>query len=479
MSAYNRHLARQLKKHLGADFDPPEEWKHFLDAVNNSYDQYEDDRKLLERAMDISSEELFESNQRLRQEKQQQELLLKSLKESLQLLQLDSNLPFSKEIIDNDLLNLADWLRLEINQRQEAESSLTASQSNLSALVENTEDSIFSLDSEMRVTTYNSVAFNQFQWIYKNTPELGKHINEILPEEGYRYWESIYGRALQGERFTLEHSFSQSGQMYFFETSFNPIREKDVVTGITVFGKDITERKEIENKRKKLYNDLKVANKELREFAYITSHDLKSPLRAIGSLVNWIEEDYKDLFDETGKQQLVLLQNRTKRMYAFIDGMLAYTKLSQVQDRMEYSNLNELLKGVIDLALPLDGTVQICVEDVLPNLSCQPIKVAQIFQNILSNAVEYCDNGKGIIKVHCEELETHWLFSISDNGPGIAPNHHNRIFKIFQTLNTRDSNENTGIGLTIAKKIVELHNGKIWVESVLGDGATFHFTLAK
>lgn len=228
--------------------------------------------------------------------------------------------------------------------------------------------------------------------------------------------------------------------------------------------------------QKMLYNELKLVNEELSSFAYIVSHDLKAPLRAISSLSYWILTDYADKFDEKGKEQMDLLINRVKRMHNLIEGILDYSRVGRTQEASVPVDMNELLGEIIDMLGP-SKNIDIVVEDKLPSIWCVQVRIKQVFQNLLSNAIKFIDKPDGKIKISAVREGDLWKFSVADNGPGIEERHFERIFKIFQTLSPRDQFENTGVGLAVVKKIVEIWGGKVWVESRVGIGSTFFFTV--
>ncbi|MEN8262339.1 MAG: PAS domain S-box protein [Nitrospirota bacterium] len=240
----------------------------------------------------------------------------------------------------------------------------------------------------------------------------------------------------------------------------------------------IAEHKLAEERKTQLLKEVKSVNKELREFIYVVSHDLKSPLRAIGSLTNWISNDYANKLGKEGKEQLQLLVKRVMRMYALIEGILAYSKIEHVKEKKVKVNINELLEEVIDMTAPPEN-IKITFENELPSILCEKTRIMQVFQNLLSNAVGYMDKPQGLIKIGCIEDNSSWRFSIADNGPGIEEKYFEKIFKIFQTLSPPDKQEDTGVGLTIVKKIITMYGGKIWVKSKVGQGSTFFFTLPK
>ena len=242
--------------------------------------------------------------------------------------------------------------------------------------------------------------------------------------------------------------------------------------------REIAERKRAEEKQAELLEEVESVNQELKDFAYIVSHDLKAPLRGISTLAEWISTDYADKLDEDGKEQMDLLMARTERMHNLIDGILQYSRVGRIHEEQVSVNLNELVPEVIEMLKPPEN-IKIEIENELPTVLCEQTRIMQVFQNLLSNAVKYMDKPRGQIKVGCVTDNGYWKFSVSDNGPGIEEKDFEKIFQIFQTLVPRDEFESTGIGLTLIKKIVESYDGKIWVESKPGKGSTFFFTLPR
>ncbi len=248
---------------------------------------------------------------------------------------------------------------------------------------------------------------------------------------------------------------------------------------------EVAERKKAEESLEKLNEDLALtvqklrqSNKELQDFAHITAHDLKAPLRAIGTLAHWISTDYANKFDKPGREKVELLVGRAERMSELIDGVLRYSEIGRTRYEEQEVDLNTLLSEVISEVGPPEN-IEVVVEDELPTVRCEKMCMMQIFQNLLVNAVKYMDKPEGRIKVGAVGEENFWKFGVADNGPGIEEKYFEKIFEVFQTLSTRDEVEATGIGLSIVKKIVETYGGKIWVESEVGSGSTFFFTFPK
>ncbi len=227
--------------------------------------------------------------------------------------------------------------------------------------------------------------------------------------------------------------------------------------------------------REKVESHLRTLNAELEQFAYVVSHDLKAPLRGIRNLVDWIISDYADKLDEDGQEQMTLLDSRVQRMHDLIEGILQYSRAGRWSGDEVAIDLDDLLPGIIDSLAP-PAHIQVAIEDTMPTLQGNPTRISQVFQNLLSNAIKYMDKPQGNIRIGCTAQDGFWRFHITDNGPGIAPEFHEKVFRIFQTLSAKDPFESTGIGLSVVKKIIQNHGGRIWIESEAGRGCTFCFT---
>lgn len=233
--------------------------------------------------------------------------------------------------------------------------------------------------------------------------------------------------------------------------------------------------KEIEE-REKAEEETKRINRELQDFAHVVSHDLKSPLLAISRLAHWLSEDSSDKLDDAGRELLMLIQQRSSRMFDMIDGILRYSKIGRIKGTPEQVHTGKIAAQMIKAISPPAG-IRFIVHASMPVVSVDPIRISQVFQNLIGNAVKHMDKPEGLIEIGAGNLNGFHEFFVKDNGPGIDEKHFERIFQIFQTLKKSDEIDSTGVGLTIARKIVEQNGGRIWVESELGKGSAFRFTL--
>ncbi|HEX6209668.1 MAG TPA: PAS domain S-box protein [Methylomirabilota bacterium] len=222
------------------------------------------------------------------------------------------------------------------------------------------------------------------------------------------------------------------------------------------------------------------AYRELDQFAYVASHDLKAPLRGIANLAQWIQDDVGDRLDPQSTEHMRLLQGRVHRMEALIDGILAYSRAGRLLGHPEPVDTSALVREVVDLLAPPAG-VTIQVAEGMPTLEAERVPLQQVFMNLIGNAVKYTRAHRPdvVVRVDWQDAGAALQFAVTDNGPGIAPQYHERIWGIFQTLTARDKVEGTGIGLSLVRKVVETRRGRAWVESAPGQGAAFCFTWPK
>ncbi len=239
---------------------------------------------------------------------------------------------------------------------------------------------------------------------------------------------------------------------------------------------DITKQKELEIQKQALVNELEESNKGLQEYAHIVSHDLKSPLRSVSALATWLYEDYKDKLDEGGQYNLQMMVEKVEGMDKLITGILKYSTLNNVALDNTDVDVNGIIKSIEEIIFIPDH-VRIKMANKLPVIRADKTKIHQLFQNFISNAVVNIDKKDGLVEIASKETPTHWEFSIKDNGVGIPEEYHEKIFQIFQSIGNNE--RSTGIGLSIVKKIIDIYQGRIWLESEIGVGTTFYFTLKK
>jgi two-component system sensor kinase FixL len=375
-----------------------------------------------------------------------------------------------------DSADPADFARL----REE----LTQSQERLRVLFDHAPDAHYLCDLDGVFLDGNRaveelLGYTRDEFVGKSFQEL-----DLLPEDQAPRAEELRAQHARGQptgpaEFRLHR---KNGLWAQVEIRTYPIQIKGRPATLSI-ARDISERKQVEALLDALNSDLKStiqelerSNQELRDFAHVTAHELKAPLRGIATLAGRIAQDCADKIGQQTKQDLDLLGQRVDHMIGLIDGILRYSQIGHGPHSMEMVDTGALAKQVIDqIALP--ANVDARTEGTLPVVSCERVRLTQVFQNLVNNALRYIDKAKGQIRIAAVEDGDFWKFSVSDNGPGIEEKHFDRIFRMFEAVAPGEHPEGAGLGLAIVKKIVEMHGGRVWVESELGRGSTFFFTL--
>lgn len=274
-----------------------------------------------------------------------------------------------------------------------------------------------------------------------------------------------------------KHYIRKDGTSLLAKTSINAVKDDHGMVAYQVaMIEDITEQRNLELQKERLMKELEASNQGLHEYAHIVSHDLKSPLRSISALATWLTEDYQDKLDENGVFNLQQIQEKISGMDKLIDGILKYSSINNDHLDNTKVDLNEVINEIREIIF-IPENVNVIIMNTLPTINADKTKIHQLFQNLIANAVVNIEKEEGLVQISSEETEAYWQFSVKDNGVGIPKEYHEKIFRIFQSIGTGE--RSTGIGLSIVKKIIELYEGRIWLESTPGEGTIFYFTLKK
>ena len=372
---------------------------------------------------------------------------------------------------------------MDISDLKQAEKALADSENLHREVLENAFDGIFIFNTRtLKPEACNRRTLELFKCTEAEFLEVS--LNDVMPEkqpDGTHSFMQLTKYIQQGYkegrvRFEwVNHDFKK---MQFRTECSVATLPKPYRHLIVVVVKDISEQKEAEFRREEALRKLTEVNKELGQFAYVVSHDLKAPLRSISSLSGWIKDDYAAKLDNKAQEMLDLLIGRTERMHNLIEGVLTYSRVGRDNEQKVVIDLKPAVEQIIDSLDPPEH-IQITLETDMPQVYMERTRMLQMFQNLLSNAIKFMDKEEGRIQVGCKDEGRKWHFYVQDNGPGIEQAYFKKIFQIFQTLEARDKVESTGVGLTIVKKVVDLYKGDIEIESELELGSTFHIFIPK
>ncbi|MBD2182441.1 PAS domain S-box protein [Planktothrix sp. FACHB-1355] len=395
----------------------------------------------------------------------------------------------------------------DITDRKTAEIALSQREQELKTVLENTPDVISRLDRQIRYLYINPA-------ITKETgipaeAFIGKSLSELgFPQELVEQLEAPCQKVFAtGEMNVVEFNSASPNGLKFYQARLVPEFALDTsVESVLIITRDITqrkqaedalrelnnelteingalqaeiaERKEAERKLEQLTAELKRSNQELEQFAYVASHDLQEPLRAVTGYTELLLHDYQHLFDESAREYMGYIIDGSTRMRQLIQDLLAYSRVGTRGKEFVPADSNALLREALDrLQVAIAENKATITYDSLPTVMADKTQLVQLFQNLIGNAIKFHREMPPQVRISAELTDNKWLFSVGDNGIGIKEQYLDRIFEIFKRLHTRREFPGTGIGLAICKKIVERHGGNIWAESQLGVGTTFYFTI--
>lgn len=329
-------------------------------------------------------------------------------------------------------------------------------------ILETAPDAMVVVNEVGQLVLINAEAENLFG--YTRQELLGKNVDILIPDDFLKNNTSRRaGAELLGKQ--------KGGKTFPVEITLSPFRTEAGLF-ISAAIRDITDRKRAEI-------ELQLKNQELEQFAFVASHDLQEPLKTVSGLIQYLQAAYNDKLDHTGKEFFQLITQATDRMTLLINCLLDYSRIEQRIHIVDV-DCKEIIKQVeSDLAAAIQRTGAKIHAKALPTIRAYETGTRMLFQNLITNAIKFTKPGTNpVVNVSAERVDGAWQFSFKDNGIGISEADQEKIFLIFQRLHSRAEYEGSGIGLAHCRKIVELHGGRIWVESKLGEGSTFHFTIS-
>ena len=357
----------------------------------------------------------------------------------------------------------------DITDRKHDEERLRQSEEFNRRILESNRDCIKVMDLDGRLTY-----MNDYGQLLMDVDDF----STVAESQWLEFWQgsdresaqTAFSTALAGGVSQFDGScITNKGTPKWWEVIVTPILAADgQVSQILSVSRDITDRKQTQA-------DLEKRHKELNSFVYVVSHDLKAPLRAVANLSQWIEDDLEGQLTVDNQSQMNLLRSRVQRMSSTIDGLLDYARCGHNDEEIRLVEVAKLLVDVIDSVDP-PPTFTINLPTEMPTFFAKRLPLFQVLVNLIGNGIKHHHSEAGAIQISIEDHGDFYEFAIADNGPGIAPEHQEQMFKIFQAVNPQNRSDSTGIGLAIVKKTIEAEGGAIWLKSELGKGTTFYFT---
>lgn len=356
--------------------------------------------------------------------------------------------------------------------------SVKKSEERFRMLAEGVPNHLLFLDTQLRIVFANDVFLEAAGWSAEKAT--GLHISEIMGAERFLQRQPFYERALAGETVSYESTGAIGSESGYFRFSYRPSFDASgKVRGIFSMAVDISDRRKVELELEAKQAELLRSNKDLEQFAYVASHDLKAPLRAMELLVQWITEGLAGYDKNNVQENLGLLAKRSQRLNRLLDDLLAYSRAGRKVGAHRMTDIHALVLDVAQLLNP-PPTVTISIEGQLPKVATYPAPLEQVFRNLIGNSIKHHPGPQGKIVVSCQEQGDHYLFAVADDGEGIPAQYADRVFEMFQTLKSRDAVEGSGMGLAIVNRIVQWQRGRVWFEPAPeGRGVVFKFQWKK
>lgn len=365
-----------------------------------------------------------------------------------------------------------------IAARRKSEHSLTTAHEFSDKVMENATNAIYALDRLGRFTLVNRRTCEISG--YSREELQGQHYALLIPEPYRADLAKRFEAMIQGEGPILHYEVPlarRDGANVIIMFSTAAMERDGQIFGAVGAAEDITERKNAEYELRNRAEELARSNRELEQFAYVASHDLQEPLRTVSGFAELLAKRYQNQLGEEADEYIGFITAGTRRMKSLIEDLLRYSRVSRERTELSQVDLNTVLQTALaNLQAAISSSGARIDAGPLPSVRADRQQLVQLFQNLVGNAIKFRSEATPEVRIQAERRGKEWWFSVRDNGIGIAPDSAERVFQLFQRLHTRDVYEGNGIGLTICKKIVDLHGGRIWVEPG-NPGSVFHFTL--